>query len=456
MLVDVRRVRGRNEAPVAPGAVLYWMQRDQRAEDNWALLYAQENARERQVPLFVVFNLVPTFGNTTLRHYDFMLRGLAETEGTLRKRGIPFFLTEGLPTDTLPAFVLEHQLGEVVTDFNPLRFTSAWRTKVGELLPVRLTEVDAHNIVPCWVASPKEEFAAYTFRPKVHKLLPEFLTEFPKLRQQSGVSLLPPIDWERVLTNITTDRTVLPVTWLAPGAQAAQRCLEVFCTERLATYDSKRNNPNETGQSNLSPYFHFGQLAPQRAALSVQAVKAPRAARDAYLEELIVRRELADNYCFYNEHYDRVEGSHVWAQKTIAEQAGDKREFLYIKDNWEAAATHDPLWNAMQRQLGETGKLHGWCRMYWAKKIYEWSPDAQTAIDTALYLNDRYELDGSDPNGVVGVMWSIAGVHDRAWNPRPVFGKIRYMNFAGAKRKFDVKAYIERWSEPAATLFHDR
>jgi len=182
---------------------------------------------------------------------------------------------------------------------------------------------------------------------------------------------------------------------------------------------------------------------------------AQRDGKEAYLEELIVRRELTDNYCFYNQAaYDQVEGAHAWAQKTISESANDVREHVYTRDEFETSCTHEELWNAMQAQLVTTGKLHGWCRMYWAKKILEWSSSTQEAIDTALYLNDKYNLDGTDPNGVVGVMWSIAGVHDRAWTKRPVFGKIRYMNLNGAKRKFDVAAYINRY-RPTKTLFND-
>jgi len=454
-MVDSRRARPLNTALPGPGVVVYWMQRDQRAQDNWALLYAQEQAIARGAALFVVFNLVPSFGRATMRQYDFMLRGLRETEAKLRGLGIPFFVTHGDPKEALADFVRAHAVGEVVTDFNPLRLTTGWRTAVAKALPVRVTEVDAHNVIPCWVASPKEEFAAYTFRPKVARLLPEFLTGFPVLKKQGVASLPPLVDWDSLLATTVADQTVAPVDWLVPGSEAAHTRLHDFCAGGLGSYDSKRNDPNEDGQSNLSPYFHFGQLAPQRAALVVSAAKqAPKAARDAYLEELIVRRELADNYCFYNEHYDEIIGAHAWAQKTIAEHANDVREFIYTKVEFETGKTHDELWNAMQAQLVQTGKLHGWCRMYWAKKILEWTPEVQTAIDIALYLNDRYELDGNDPNGVVGVMWSVAGVHDRAWNTREVFGKVRYMNFAGAKRKFDIKAYIARFST-GATLFHD-
>ncbi len=204
--------------------------------------------------------------------------------------------------------------------------------------------------------------------------------------------------------------------------------------------------------SHLSPYLHFGHLSAQRVALHVRAAAAPRDDKEAYLEELIVRRELADNFCHYNPKYDTVAGAHAWAQQTIAEHVGDAREYVYTRTQFEAGQTHDSLWNAAQLQMVTDGKMHGFMRMYWAKKILEWTPDVQTAITTALFLNDKYELDGNDPNGVVGVMWSVCGVHDRAWSNRPVFGKVRYMNHSGCKRKFDIKAY-EAQHLPGAVLF---
>lgn len=452
-VVDERRVRVRNQEPIGDGPVVYWMQRDQRVQDNWALTYAAQVARERQVPLVVVFNLVPVFGKTTLRHYDFMFDGLKEVESELLKLQIPFVLLEGSPTVTIPAFVAEQGVGLVVTDFNPLRFTNEWREKVARAIKVSFVEVDAHNVVPSWLASPKEEFAAYTFRPKVTKLLREFAGKVPKLAAHPYQSELPvtPVDWEQLLASRKTDRTVTPVTWLKPGAKAGLKQLRTFI-EDGAGYAERRNDPNLDALSNLSPYLHFGQIGAQRIAHEVGESDLPKVDREAYLEELIVRRELADNYCYYNPHYDKVAGAHAWAQASIAAHAGDAREYTYSLSVFESANTHDELWNAAQSEMVETGKMHGFMRMYWAKKILEWTPDAQTAIDTALYLNDKYELDGTDPNGVVGVMWSVCGVHDRAWNTRPVFGKVRYMNYNGCKRKFDVKAYIAKYS-PKPALF---
>lgn len=457
-MVDTRRVRLLLDAPVGAGPVLYWMQRGQRVQDNWALLYAAERARERKVPLLVVFNMVPQFLHAPLRAYDFLIRGLIEVEASLCEAGIPFLVTIGEPMATIPALVKERAIGEVVVDFNPLRLTRAWHESVVDTLSIRVAQVDEHNIVPCWIASPKEEFAAYTFRPKVHRLLNDFLTPYPSL---SSIYSAPPCtlqtDWDAVWASLRIKEEVAPVSWLQPGETAARAMVADFIEHRLPHYHERRNDPTLDGQSNLSPYLHYGHLSSQTVALQMRNVTGiAGAAKEAFLEELIVRRELADNYCYYNAHYDTVAGAHAWAQATIAAHAGDAREYVYTKDEFETARTHDELWNAMQRQMVTTGKMHGWCRMYWAKKILEWTPDVQTAISIALELNDTYELDGRDPNGVVGVMWSICGVHDRAWNERPVFGKIRYMNYNGAKRKFDIAAYIAEYSTTSSTLFNDK
>jgi deoxyribodipyrimidine photo-lyase len=445
-MVDARRVRILNDRDAQGGAVVYWMSRDQRVDDNWALLYAQEKALERKVPLYVVFNLFCIDGRANTRQYRFMFAGLREVEERLSSLGIAFTVLYGIPEEVIPAFVLKHQVGEVVVDFSPLKYARSRRTTVAKKLLCRLSEVDAHNIIPVWQASDKEEFAAYTFRPKVHRALSEYLTDFPKVQKHphKNVLELPVTDWESYLKKLSLE--VVNDTSYIAGEKAGKKHLQAFIDSRLDTYHDDRNDPTKNGVSGLSPYLHFGQISAQRVAYEVShAYENDKEARDTFLEELIVRRELADNYCFYNQNYDKVEGAHAWAQKTIEEHKHDAREYLYSKEQFEKAETHDDLWNAMQMQMVHEGKMHGWCRMYWAKKILEWTPDVQTAIDIGLYLNDKYELDGNDPNGVVGVMWSMCGVHDRAWNERNIFGKVRYMNYAGAKRKFDIKAYIERY-----------
>lgn len=448
MLVHPARVRSLTDNAPKTGPVVYWMSRDQRADDNWALLHAADLAKRAGAPLLVLYALAPTYPGATARHYDFMLRGLAETEADLRARNIPLVLVPGDPAVAAPAFLGEIGAGTCVVDFDPLRPKQRWKNATAAAFAGALLEVDAHNVVPCVVASPRREYTAATFRPKIHRLLSEFLEPFPDLPifpagNREGFS---PVNWDEAGRLVTAAPSVGPVPEAQPGAEAAVRALAAFVGERLEGYAARRNDPNAGAVSGLSPYFHFGQLAPQRAALAVLASRshAPAGA-DAYIEELIVRRELADNYCRYTPAYDRFAALPDWAQKTLAAHAGDARPYLYEAAVFEAAATHSELWNAAQRALVRTGRLHGYMRMYWAKKILEWSASPEAAIDIALTLNDRYALDGRDPNGVVGVLWSVGGLHDRPWAERAVFGQVRYMNERGCRRKFDVDAYIDRY-----------
>lgn len=454
MLIDQSRTRLLNEVEAGSGPVVYWMQRDQRSVDNWALLYAKEQADARQVALHVVFNLVESYGKASFRQFAFMLRGLREVEQDLLSKNIQFVLLEGAPEKTVVSYTERIDAGELVLDFNPMPLPARWKSEVLQKLKQRVTEVDAHNVVPCFVASDKQEFAAYTFRPKVHKVLRQYLTNLPKLSTHKyGEAKTTSIDWDTVIAEVSANREIGEINWCPPGMKAAAVTLNDFVSGKLDGYATDRNDPTKDGQSDLSPYLHFGQLSAQRVAYEVsQAYDMDKESREAYLEELVVRKELADNYCYYSKTPDKVSGAHEWAQKTIEEHKNDEREYLYTKEQFVHGKTHDEFWNAMQAQLVATGKMHGWCRMYWAKKVLEWTRSAEEAVEIALYLNDTYSIDGNDPNGIVGVMWSICGVHDRAWPERPVFGKIRYMNFAGAKRKFKVDDYVEKWL-PKESLF---
>jgi len=442
--MNPRRFRTLKEAPTRQGPVLLWMSRDQRVNDNWALLYAQELAKERKVPLAVVFCLVPDFLGATMRQYGFMLKGLHEVEENLAKKHIPFFLLTGPPEDEIPKFIEQNKAGTLVKDFDPLRFKCQWTGGVAKKIGIPLYEVDAHNIVPCWAASPKQEFAAYTIRPKIKRMLPEFLEEFPKLNKHpvSWQGKIPETDWPGIQKTLKVV-SIPEVDWIKPGEKQALRILKIFLEKKLPSYTMKRNDPAVDGQSNLSPYLHFGQIAAQRVALEVENASVDKASRDAFLEELIIRRELSDNFCFYNTQYDKFEGFPEWARKTLNAHRKDRRVYSYTLRQFEYAKTHDELWNAAQTEMVKRGKMHGYMRMYWAKKILEWTASPEKAIEIAIYLNDRYELDGRDPNGYTGIGWSIGGVHDRAWNERPIFGKIRYMSYNGCKSKFDVKKYIQ-------------
>jgi deoxyribodipyrimidine photo-lyase len=445
-MVDKNRIHSLNKTEAGPGLVVYWMSRDQRVQDNWALLCAQEIALEQKKPLAVVFSLVPRFLYATTRQYEFMLKGLEELEEALRGCNIPFHLLTGSSEDEVPKCIKKLDTGIVISDFAPLRIQRTWRDNIARSVDISMYEVDAHNIVPCRVATDKQEYGAYTIRPKIHRLLDTYLTDFPKLKKHPHNDAMPAhVDWKKARKTLKIDTGVGEVDWLKPGEKAASRMLDEFIEERLTGYADKRNDPNKKALSNLSPYLHFGQISAQRVALSVKSSRRKKESRDSFLEELIVRRELSDNFCFYNERYDSFEGFPAWAQKTLNEHRKDKRDYLYSVDDFEQAGTHDPLWNAAQIEMVDTGKMHGYMRMYWAKKILEWTENPEEALAVGIYLNDKYELDGRDPNGYVGVAWSIGGVHDRAWTERPVFGKIRYMNYNGAKRKFDVDAYVKKF-----------
>jgi deoxyribodipyrimidine photo-lyase len=446
-MINEKRVRLLQQGNETNGPVIYWMSRDQRVHDNWALLFAQMKALEKKRHLAVVFNLVPKFLEATIRQYGFMLKGLQQVEKELQKFNIPLFITKGNPEIEIPKLLDELKASILISDFDPLRIKRIWKRDVAKKISIPFYEVDAHNIVPCLFVSNKVEFGAYTIRPKIHKLIPEFMDDFPDLIKMKSSELTSEkkINWAEVSNSLEINRVVEEVDWLKPGEVNAQLALKDFLENRFDRYAEYRNDPNKNALSNLSPYLHFGQISAQRVALTVEQFyrKSPSAA--AFLEELIVRRELSDNYCYFNPKYDSFEGFPEWARKTLNEHRKDKREYIYSLEKFEQAKTHEELWNAAQMEMVTTGKMHGYMRMYWAKKILEWSKSPEEALCIAMYLNDKYELDGRDPNGYVGCAWSVGGVHDRAWTERPVFGKIRYMNFNGAKRKFDVQSYINKF-----------
>ncbi len=443
--MNSKRVRTLKKGATGSGPVVLWMSRDQRANDNWALLFAQELAIRQKSPLSVVFCLVPKFLGATIRQYGFMLKGLQEVEKNLSKKNIPFFLLTGSPEDEIPGFIKKYKVSALITDFNPLRIKRKWEDAVARKIDIPFYQVDAHNIVPCWIASSKQEYSAHTFRPRLYRALPEFLGEYPTLKKhpvswKGGMST---INWEKSFKTLDIDLTISEVKWIKPGEQEARRVLHDFLKNKLSLYVKQRNNPTRDGQSNLSPYLHFGHISAQRVALEVLRTSIDKRYQETFLEELIVRRELSDNFCFCNMNYDKFEGFPDWAKKTLNEHRNDRRDYIYTLEQFENAGIHDALWNAAQREMIKRGKMHGYMRMYWAKKILEWTESPEKAFEIAIYLNDRYELDGRDPDGFVGIAWSIGGVHDRAWNERPVFGKIRFMSYNGCKAKFDVNKYIE-------------
>lgn len=456
---DERRSRCINGIAAKPEgdyrSVSFWMFRDQRIDDNWALVCAQKFALKHKCPLYVTFFLMSHYSVAGLRQYDFMLKGLQQVENQCKKLGIQFHLELGYAKNLIVDYCQQYEIDLVIADFCPLRDPLSWVEEAGKKLKkinVPLYQVDAHNIIPCWITSEKLEFAARTIRPKVHRVLNEFLTEIPAIEPHPyapNIKNESDTDWKKAWDHLKIDETVLPVTWAQPGTLAAYRMLYEFMSQRLKGYADDRNDPCKHGLSCLSPYYHFGQLSVQRVILSItdRAVKSKCSKSvDAYVEECVVRRELSDNYCFYQPDYDNYNGAWAWAKKTIEKHRSDKRERIYTFKEFQFAKTHDKLWNACQIQLLREGKMHGYMRMYWAKKIYEWTESVEDALEYAIKLNDKYELDGRDPNGYVGIMWSMCGVHDRAWFERPVFGQIRYMVYNGCARKFDVEKYARLYN----------
>ena len=452
--------------------VLYVMSRDQRIQDNHALVAAQKHALAKNLPLAVVFCLYDKSGYRRREHYEFMIKGLREVEQGLDKLNIPFMMLVGTPYDRLSATISHVQPDAVYFDMNPLRGPRKLQQRVAHSAECRVYVVDTHNVIPVTVASDKQEFGAYTLRPKLHRLVADYL----RVPEQP---IRHPLVWPGVVKPIAElDELIQPVIQSIPmnhttldwksGEVAARSHLQLFIETKLEGYAVDRNDPSFGSQSDISPYLHFGQISSLRVALALQEeahkldsdlhfLSSPKMPKpedaqvsklygiDSLIEEMIVRKELADNFCYYNDSYDNLTSAHDWAKKTITEHDDDLREYTYTYEQLRDAETHDAAWNAAQMQMRKTGKMHGYMRMYWAKKIKEWTPQASTAIEWSIKLNDVYSIDGGDPNGYAGIMWSVAGVHDRAWNEREVFGKIRYMNYGGLKRKFDIATYEKTW-----------
>ena len=438
------RTRHLKNGVFSGNSVLYWMIRDKRVNDNWALLEAQKIALKNNVPLIVCFNYYNKYSQANNRHYQFLFDGLKEVHSFLNKLNIQFHLLQGQSDQVIPKFIDKYTVGHLVVDFSPLRVYKNRLNKVLQKTAIPVSQVDAHNIVPVWQASEKKEFAAYTIRPKIKRLLPDYLIDIPKVTKHPYILDVTQykINWDNALSSLRLDESVRPLDWINPGEKSAKELLKKI-KSGLVNYNEQRNDPNLDKLSNMSPFFHYGHIAPQRVALEIKNSNLPPEDKDAYLEEMIVRRELADNFCHYEKNYDQFEGFHAWAQKTLNEHRNDEREFVYSPEEFEYSETHDDLWNAAQDEMKIKGKMHGFMRMYWAKKILEWSPSPEIAQQTAIELNDKYQIDGRDPNGYTGIAWSIGGIHDRAWFERPVFGKIRFMNYNGCKRKFNVQTYIE-------------
>lgn len=430
------------KSEVNGGDVVYWMSREQRVQDNWSLIAAFNESVRRNSSLYVVFTLADGFLGATQRHYAFMAQGLESISEKLYKLNIHFTILKGNPPVEITKFINSNNIGALYTDFDPLRIKRQWKKQAADNINCMIYEVDAHNVVPCRIVSAKAEFAAYTIRPKIKKLLDKYLTNFPVIEQHPFNNGVVRCNIKIDLNNYAEYPAKSP--FFDGGEDTAYQKFSNFLKNRLGEYSEKRNYPEEEYQSVLSPYLHFGNISAQRIAFDVGNTDANEDSKAAFLEELIIRKELSDNFCFYNENYDNYNGFPEWARKSLEEHIDDRRQYIYSAEQFENALTHDKYWNAAQKEMLITGKMHGYMRMYWAKKILEWTEHPAQALEIAIYLNDKYELDGRDPNGYTGIAWSIGGLHDRPWFEREIYGKIRYMNDSGLKRKCDIEAYVRK------------
>jgi deoxyribodipyrimidine photo-lyase len=442
-------VRRGGEPDVKGRCVLYWMQRSQRGVDNHALNLAIDVANVLDLPVVVYFAGISNFPHANLRHYVFLNEGLPDIEEDLAGRNVSFVMRRA-PGESHLQMIADVRAAMVVGDENPMREPERWRRELAVKVMVPFWTVDSDVVVPSKLIE-KAQYGAYTIRPRLYRLLPQYLVPFENPRAERAWKRPRGFRADSVHEDMTRgwkdfDRSVQPLAEWKGGTHAGLVRLRLFTETMLPQYEVQRNKPEVDGTSALSPYLHYGHVGPQTIALAVEdaVVRNPalRSARDSYYNELIAWRELMVNFVRYQPNYDTVDCAEAWAKRTISEHARDEREHLYTLEQMEAAGTYDELWNAAQLQMVRHGWMHNYMRMYWGKKILEWTPDAETAFRYCIYLNDKYFLDGRDPNGYGGVAWAIVGKFDRAWGSRPVFGKIRYMSGASTGRKFDSKSYI--------------
>jgi len=414
------------------------MQSSQRTEYNHSLIYAVEEANKRNQPLLVAFGLTE-FPEANTRHYKFMLNGLIQVQEKLQGLGAGLGFKFGIPSSVCLEYSRKASL--TVLDRGYLKINREWYEEISRRASCPVVQVESNAVVPVEDASDKEEYSAATIRRKITPKLEKYLIDVPKIELQRGFKGENKTINHETLEKLELVRISEPLDY-SGGYFEADKLLDEFITGKLDGYHEKKNDPTLDFVSHMSPYLHFGQISPLEIALRINEIESKGA--KSYLEELIVRRELAINFVHYNPNYDTFECLPNWCKETLNEHRRDPRPYNYTLRELEKAETHDPYWNAAQLEMVKSGKMHGYMRMYWGKKIIEWTQSPTEAYIHALYLNNKYELDGRDPNGYTGVAWCF-GKHDRPWKERPIFGKIRYMNDRGLERKFKIRKYAEKW-----------
>jgi deoxyribodipyrimidine photo-lyase len=446
-MVDPTRIMVLNDRPVVQGEyVLYWMQASQREAQNYALEHAIGLANDLGQPLVVCFAMIDNFPEANERHYAFLVEGLADLSELLKARGIQLAVRYGRLPEVALGFAKDASVA--VCDMGYTTAQRSWREGFADRAPCRVERVESDVAVPVETVSDKHEYAARTIRPKINRLLPQYLRPLARTRLKHPslelrfADLVDPSDKQAILARLKLQPMPHVTAHFRGGQTEAHRRLTAFTAKLLNGYDERRNEPADAGTSHMSMYLHYGHISPVEIALAVMATDAPKPDRESYVEELIVRRELSMNFCHFEPRYAVYAALPEWARKSLAKHAKDKRPHVYGREQLETAQTHDPYWNAAQLQMVHTGFMHNYMRMYWGKKILEWTRTPEEAFEWTLAINNKYLLDGRDPNAFANVAW-IYGTHDRPWGPeRPIFGLVRYMNAAGLERKFDIARYV--------------
>jgi deoxyribodipyrimidine photo-lyase len=446
--------------------VLYWMQSSQRVHENWALRAAIRAADKVNKPLVIHQGLDPTYPHASDRHTHHILHAARETSARAEQAGLAyqFVLRRTRDDDRRVVDRLAEHAFLVVTDRFPTAGVDDRTRRFAERVGCRVLAVDSACIVPSGVLQ-KAEWAARTIRPKLAKLrdlsLEPVEDRAPRVALSASVralvddarrvdalalTSLSDADIAHAVSSCEIDHTVPPVHSFTPGAAAAAERLRVFIHDRLPYYNERRNEAADDFTSHLSPDLHYGHIAAAEVVRAALASGAPADDVQAFVDQVLTWRELSYNWCMHTPNFDQLASLPDWIQRTMRAHDGDPRPEQYTLDELDAARTGDPLWNAAQRQLVRSGVIHNYARMLWGKQILRWAPTYEDARAWMFHLNDRYALDGRDPNSVGGIMWCL-GLWDRSWGNKPIWGGLRPMLTSRAVKKFDVGRYVRKWSD---------
>ena len=437
--MDKERIRYLNDKKSTDRPyITYFMQSSQRYEYNHALEYAIKYANLNNKKLIVYFPFIEGFKFSNERMYYFMLEGIKELKDIFFDNGIKFIVEKINPIDGVINIGKISSL--IITDYGYTKEELMLRDILAKNLDIPLISVESNVIVPVDEVSLKEEFSARTIRNKILSKLDYYAKDFSisKVIHTSNNDIFDISEFDFDLDSLDLDRSVKKSPIYKGGIKEARRLLDDFINNKIIHYKDLRNNPGTDYQSNLSPYIHFGQISVLEIYLKTIILN-----QENFIDELIVRRDLAINFVYHNSNYDNYKSLPLWAINTLEKHSNDSREYLYNLEELESYKTHDIYWNKAQEELVRYGKMHGYMRMYWGKKVIEWTSNYKIAYDILVYLNDKYSLDGRDPNGYAGICWCF-GKHDRPWQERSIFGNIRYMNKAGLDRKFDMDLYVKK------------